>query len=249
MSFTSFFSRMSPVTKNLVIINVLVWLFMAVVPSSKVSIDSFLALHYFTSPGFNIVQLVTYMFIHSGFTHMFLNMFALVMFGSVIENALGSKRFLVYYISCGIGAALIQEGVFGLMIAKYSSMFSPADYQDIISRGFEALKHNMNFTDPTAAKLNELVNTPMVGASGAVYGVLLAFGVLFPNQPIYLMFIPVPIKAKWMVVGYVVIELVCGVGGYASSVAHFAHLGGMLVGFLLIMYWKKRGDLNNHWFF
>ncbi len=249
MSFTSFFSRMSPVTKNLVIINVLVWLFMAVVPSSRVSIDSFLALHYFTSPGFNIVQLFTYMFIHSGFTHMFLNMFALVMFGSVIENALGSKRFLVYYISCGIGAALIQEGVFGLMIAKYSSMFSPADYQDIISRGFEALKHNMNFTDPTAAKLNELVNTPMVGASGAVYGVLLAFGVLFPNQPIYLMFIPVPIKAKWMVVGYVVIELVCGVGGYASSVAHFAHLGGMLVGFLLIMYWKKRGDLNNHWFF
>lgn len=249
MSFTSFFSRMSPVTKNLVIINVLVWLFMAVVPSSKVSINSFLALHYFTSSGFNIVQLFTYMFIHSGFTHMFLNMFALVMFGSVIENALGSKRFLVYYISCGIGAALIQEGVFGLMIAKYSSMFSPADYQDIISRGFEALKHNMNFTDPTAAKLNELVNTPMVGASGAVYGVLLAFGVLFPNQPIYLMFIPVPIKAKWMVVGYVVIELVCGVGGYASSVAHFAHLGGMLVGFLLIMYWKKRGDLNNHWFF
>lgn len=248
MSFSSFFSRISPVTKNLVIINVLVWLFMAVVPSSRVSIDSYLALHYFTSPGFNVAQLVTYMFIHSGFTHMFLNMFALLMFGSVIENALGSKRFLLYYISCGIGAALIQEGVFGLMIAKYSNMFSPADYQDIITRGFEALKQNMNFTDPSAAKLNDLVNTPMVGASGAVYGVLLAFGVLFPSQPIYLMFIPIPIKAKWMVVGYVVIELVCGVGGYASSVAHFAHLGGMLIGFLMIMYWKKHGDLNNHWF-
>lgn len=248
---------MSPVTKNLVIINVIIWLFMAVVPSAKVSIDSFLALHYFTSPGFNIVQLVTYMFIHSGFTHMFLNMFALVMFGSIIENALGSKRFLVYYISCGIGAALIQEGVFGLMIAKYSNMFSPDLYHDIINSGYEFLKNpTLEFlqqhpylANASAAKLNSLVNSPMVGASGAVYGVLLAFGVLFPNQPIYLMFIPIPIKAKWMVIGYVVIELVCGVGGYASSVAHFAHLGGMLIGFLMIMYWKKHGDLNNHWFF
>lgn len=249
MSFNSFFQRMMPVTKNLLVINVLVWLFMALVPGAKSSLDAFLALHYFTSPGFNVVQVFTYMFLHSGFTHMFLNMFALVMFGSVIENVMGSKRFLIYYISCGIGAALIQEGVFGLMIAKYQGMFSAADYDEIITKGFTALRQGMNFTDPTFARLNSLVNAPMVGASGAVYGVLLAFGVLFPNQPIYMMFIPVPIKAKWMIAGYVVIELVCGVGGYASSVAHFAHLGGMLIGFLLIMYWKKRGDFNNHWFF
>ena len=171
------------------------------------------------------------------------------MFGSVIERALGSKRFLLYYISCGFGAALIQEGVFAIMVQKYHSMFTVEDFNEIVTRGWQILQENKNFVDPSAGTLNLLVNAPVVGASGAVYGILLAFGMLFPNQPIYLMFIPIPIKAKWMVLGYGVIELFLGASGIASGVAHWAHLGGMLFGVFMILYWKKRGDFNNRWFF
>lgn len=222
---------------------------MALIPSLDRALESQLALYYIESSAFKPFQLLTYMFLHSGFTHLFFNMFALWMFGSVIERALGSKRFLVYYMSCGIGAALIQEGVFAIMIAKYHSIFSPDNFEYIVRKGLQALRDNQNFIDPTAATLNSLFNAPVVGASGAVYGILLAFGMLFPNQPIYLMFIPIPIKAKWMVLGYGLIELFLGISGMASNVAHWAHLGGMLFGIFMILYWKKHGDLNDRWYF
>ncbi|MDE5554358.1 MAG: rhomboid family intramembrane serine protease, partial [Muribaculaceae bacterium] len=208
-----------------------------------------LALYYIESPAFKPFQLLTYMFLHSGFTHLFFNMFALWMFGSVIERALGSKRFLIYYLSCGFGAALIQEGVFAIMVAKYHNIFSPQEFDYIITKGLQYLQLNQNYVDPSAGTLNALVNAPVVGASGAIYGILLAFGMLFPNQPIYLMFIPIPIKAKWMVLGYGAIELLFGISGTASNVAHWAHLGGMLFGVFMILYWKKRGDFNDRWYF
>lgn len=245
----SIIDRIPPVTKNLLAINLLFWLVMAVMPGVGRALDTHLALYYIESPLFKPWQLFTYMFLHSGFTHVFFNMFALWMFGSVIERALGSRRFLLYYITCGVGAAMIQEGVFAIMVQKYHEIYNAVDFNEIVDKGAKALRVGRNFIDPTAAALNVLVNGPVVGASGAVYGILLAFGMLFPNQPIYLMFIPIPIKAKWMVLGYGVLELFLGLSGAAANVAHWAHLGGMLFGVMMILYWKKRGDFDNRWFF
>ncbi|MDE5631355.1 MAG: rhomboid family intramembrane serine protease, partial [Muribaculaceae bacterium] len=128
-------------------------------------------------------------------------------------------------------------------------LFDAETVREIVSRGWELIQNGYNYTDPDAGKLNAFVNTPMVGASGAIYGILLAFGFLFPNVPIYIFFIPVPIKAKWLVMGYFVIELFYGVGGHADGIAHFAHIGGMVFGFLLLLYWKRKGVFNNRWFF
>jgi len=249
MNISPLINRIPPVTKNLLLVNILVWAVTALFPAIGNSLDSKLALHYIESPYFNAVQLFTYMFLHSGFMHLFFNMFALWMFGSIIERALGSKRFLLYYISCGIGAALIQEGVFAIMTTKYHEIFTPEQFEEIVTRGCSLIHNGYNFVDPSAAALNSLVNTPTVGASGAVYSILLAFGMLFPNQPIYLMFIPIPIKAKWMVLCYGILELFFGISGTSTGVAHWAHLGGMIFGVFMILYWKKRGDLNDRWFF
>ncbi len=249
MNFSSIINRIPPVTKNLLAINILIWAVMALLPKVGNALDTQLALYYIESPAFKPFQLLTYMFLHANLTHLVFNMFALWMFGGVIERALGSKRFLIYYLSCGFGAALIQEGVFAIMVAKYHNIFSPEQFSDIITHGLRYLQSGQNYVDPTFGTLNALVNAPTVGASGAIYGILLAFGMLFPNQPIYLMFIPIPIKAKWMVLGYGAIELFLGISGSASNVAHWAHLGGMVFGVFMILYWKKRGDFNDRWYF
>ena len=246
-NFRYLFSSMPPVVKNLLIINVLIWLIMAVVPAAEHTLTKNLALYYFSSPGFRPYQLFTYMFLH-GFTHLFFNMFALVMFGMTIERAMGSGRFLFYYISVGIGAAFIQMGVFALYINHLQGMFDPEATRQIIERGWELMQTGYGFADPDAQELNSFVNTPMVGASGAIYGVLLAFGFLFPNVPIYIFFFPVPVKAKWLIIGYFVLELLYGISGTADGVAHFAHIGGMVFGFLLLLYWKRRGVFDNRWF-
>lgn len=246
--FGSFFTSLPPVTKNLLLINVLVWAVMALLPGADAAITRWCALYYFSSPGFYVYQLFTYMFLHGSFTHMFFNMFALFMFGRTIELVMGSQRFLFFYLSCGIFAGLIQEGVFAFYINHISGMLPPEAVQYVIDHGWGALQHGMNFTDPDMGKLNALINGPMVGASGAVYAILLAFGVLFPNQPIYLYFL-MPIKAKWFVLGYFLLELFSGIGSSADGIAHFAHVGGMISGFLLIHYWRRKGVFNNHWFF
>ena len=243
------FTNMPPVVKNLLIINIVIWGAMAFVPVIDARLTQWCALHYFSSPGFNVAQLLTYMFMHAGFTHLFFNMFALVMFGGIIERSMGSGRFLFYYVSCGLVAALVQMGAYAIALTKYHSMFPPEQFQEIVDYGWRLVKEGYTFTDPTYNAINSLVNGPMVGASGAIYGVILAFGMLFPNQPIYLFFIPVPIKAKWMVIGYGVLELSLGLGSMTSNIAHFAHLGGMIAGVILILYWKKKGVFNNHWFF
>ncbi len=246
----SFFSSIPPVTKNLIIINFIVWVALSVL-SRKIGLDieSIGAIHYFNSPLFYPFQLVTYMFIHANFTHLFFNMFALFMFGITLERVLGSKRFLFYFISCGIGAAIFQEGVYAIMINKYLGLLSPDVLEIIKTQGAEILSQGMNYTDPNLGHLNALYNGATVGASGATYGVLLAFGMIFPNRAIYLMFIPIPIKAKWFVIGYGVIELVQGLSQNAGdNVAHFAHLGGMLFGLLMILYWKKKGIIYGNFY-
>lgn len=244
----SFFSSLPPVVKNLFIINVLVFVLMALLPAAERTFDRYLALYYFTSPGFQPYQLFTYMFLHGSFMHLFFNMFALLMFGRTIEYTMGSGRFLFFYISCGIFAGLVQLGVFSIYISHLEALL-PADVvSQAINQGFELIQTHYNYTDPDLAQLNAFVNTPMVGASGAIYAVLLAFGFLYPNVRIYLYFIA-PVKAKYVVIGYFVLELIYGITGTAGSVAHFAHLGGMISGFLLLWYWKRKGVFNNHWFF
>lgn len=251
MSFLSNMARnLPPVTKNLIIVNILIYVAMLLAPNRGAILEHYCALHYFSSPNFNPAQIFTYMFLHGGFTHVLFNMFSLFMFGPQIEWSLGSKRFLFFFISCGVGAALIQEGVYYLMLQKYVGMFTPEELSEIISQGAK-IPRGYNFSDPTLGNINSLVNTPMVGASGAIYGVLLAFGMLFPNQMIYLMIPPMPIKAKWMIVGFVVIELFLGIRSTSltstDNVAHFCHLGGMLVGYLIILYWKKHNTFNGRY--
>ena len=214
--------------------------------SSRVGFDieKFGALHYFEASDFNPVQLITYMFMHADFTHFFFNMFALFMFGTTIERTLGQTRFLFYYISCGLGAAIIQEitwyftweSIFTMPLANQNAI-SLEEMSQAIAQA-QAMGIDMPF-------LNQLLT---VGASGAVYGILLAFGMIFPNQPIYMMFIPVPIKAKYFVIGYGAIELLYGLSMANDGVAHFAHLGGMLFGLLMILYWKRKGIINGNYF-
>ena len=193
--------NMPKVTKNLLIINVLVFLFQYILnpkyPGMS-DIANYGVLHFFLAKDFHVYQFITYMFMHGGWTHLLFNMFAVWMFGSVMERVWGPKKFLFYYIVCGIGAGIIQE-----MVQLYF-------FADI----------------------------PTLGASGAVYGILLAFGMTFPNERLFIIPFPFPIKAKWLILGYIVIELVSAMG-QSDGVAHMAHLGGMLFGFLLIRYWQK----------
>ena len=219
------FRVLPPVVKNLLIINILLYLATFTMNRFHIDLTDYLGLHFFMASDFKPYQLITYMFMHGNFEHLFFNMFALWMFGNTLENIWGSKRFLLFYMVCGVGAGLCQEVV---QYIQYATTL--AQYDSVNLGGGQVI---------SMANYLNLMNT--VGASGAIYGLLLAFGMMFPNSMIYLYFF-VPIKAKWFVIGYAVIELVSGfIGG--GNVAHFAHLGGMLFGLVLILIWKKKGKL------
>lgn len=241
----NFFRNIPPVTRNLLIINVLVWLICAFMPSFGNTLDRVCGLHYFASPNFYFWQPLTYMFMHAGFEHLFFNMFGVLMFGATIERVFGSKRYVLFYLTVGIGAALVQEGVYAVWVANLvNDLPEGATLSMVAEEGAQLLSQGRNWVQDPWSTLNLAVNTPTVGASGALYGVLLAFAMIFPNMPLYIFFIPIPIKAKWMVLGYGVLELFYGVTGLQSGVAHFAHLGGMIVALLLIIYWRKKGEIN-----
>lgn len=230
--------HMPPVTKNLIIINSIIWLAMALFPSVNNNMMVFCSLHYFEASDFNPVQIITYMFLHGGFFHLFFNMFTLFMFGIMLEQAMGSRRFLLFYMVCGIGAALIQEAVWTLTLPDLITK-QLADLNGLpVDRINEAIR-----LDPSILAGNYNFFTT-VGASGAIYGVLLAFAMLFPNRPLYFMFIPVPVKAKWMMLIWGGLELLLGMSEARDGIAHFAHLGGMIFGFMLIAYWKKKGEIH-----
>ena len=248
MNRESFFGRIPVITKNLIIIN-FIMLLASMAMGNRFDFDTYLSLHFFTSPDFNPVQLITHMFMHAGFTHFFFNMFALFMFGASVERVLGAKKFLFYYISCGVGAALIQEAVYAIRYFNAIQHLSTEDIAFITENGRAVLDSMHNFADKYAAELNIVTHTTMVGASGAVYGILLAFGMLFPNKPIYIFFIPVPIKAKYVVAGYGIIEFLEGLSTAADGIAHFAHLGGMLIGIIMILYWKRKGNIYGNFNF
>ena len=233
-----------PVVKNLLIINVLAYVAMIMLRSQDIDLTEYFGLHFWKSEAFYPHQLVSYMFMHSfTITHLLFNMFAVWMFGKVLESVWGSKRFLIYYMVTGIGAGLIQLLVIYLRLMPLYSQLSPEDLSYITENGYQLLQEGKNFTDPIAGKINLLLNVTTVGASGAVFGILLAFGMLFPNTELMLLFPPIPIKAKWFVIGYGAIELYSGMANNAGdNVAHFAHLGGMLFGFVMIKYWQKNSN-------
>jgi len=220
------FSLLPTVVKNLLILNVL--FFLATIACDvvlRIDLADYLGLHYIGASDFQPFQLVTYMFMHGNFAHLFFNIFALWMFGNTLENIWGPNRFLLFYFICGIGAGLIQE------LVQYIQYVTTL-------QGYENVRIAANHIIPMSEYLNMLTT---VGASGAVYGILLAFGMMFPNSTLYIYF-AIPIKAKWFVLIYGIIELFSGFTS-VDNVAHFAHLGGMLFGLILILYWKKKGNL------
>ncbi len=261
------FSSLPPVVKNLLIINTLL-LFVTWMAQTKLNfnLDEYLALYFFKSDFFRPHQLITYMFMHGSITHLFLNMFPLFMFGAVLEKVWGSKRFLIYYLITGIGAALVQTTVnwysYNDMITAidaFKNTPTPELLGDFIRNHFDNVRpwvydfinkwgehpESIVYINNAKSLINqmglELTNIPTVGASGAVFGILLAFGMLFPNTELLLLFPPIPIKAKYFVIGYGVIELFMGVQNRSGDeVAHFAHLGGMLFGFILLKIWQKQ---------
>lgn len=233
------FSLMPTVVKNLLIINGLVFLGMVSIRSTfGVDITQWLGLYFPASESFNPFQLISHMFMHGNFRHILSNMIMLWFLGSAMENHWGSQRFLIYYILTGLGASALQIGVNGYEYYTILTQVSADNAQLVLSEGADLIQRNYNSSNPSMGALNRLLNTPMVGASGAVFGVLLAFGMTFPNQVIYLNFF-FPIKAKYFVIGYGLFELYNGFSVSNSGVAHFAHLGGMLFGYILIRRWKK----------
>jgi membrane associated rhomboid family serine protease len=258
------FGATPPVVKNLIYINVILFLAKWVLGSRfGINLIEILGLHYPTSELFKPVQIVTHMFMHADFFHIFFNMFALWMFGKILESVWGSQRFFIYFIITGLGAALIHTFVNYLQYSHIQSIIvafhnapSPDLFQDILFKNFNieassefldawrADPGSINYIGEANNALNtlytKLIDVPTVGASGAVYGVLLAFGMLFPNTELMFIFPPVPIKAKYVVMGYGAIELYTGLTQPGSNIAHFAHLGGMIFGFILIKFWNKK---------
>ena len=221
------------VTKNLLAINALMFLATWVAETKGVDLKSILGLHLFLAEDFKAWQIVSYMFMHGDFTHLFFNMFALFMFGRVLEQVWGAKRFLIFYMAAGIGAGLVQELVQYIYFQTSLSMY-------------EGVSLAPGVVIPMAQYLN-LWTT--VGASGAIYGILMAFAMTFPNERMFVIPIPFPIKAKYFVLIFGAIELLSGLSPrMGDNVAHFAHLGGMVFGLLLILYWRKKGDINGPYY-
>jgi len=234
------FRGLPPVVKNIILLNV-VMLLATWVGKSAFGADliGLLGLYFPKSESFMPLQIVTHMFMHGGFLHLFFNMFALFMFGGILESVWGGKRFFIYYMVCGLGAALVHETVIMFQYQKLINILSPDQVQMVVSEGASYLKEGKVYANEAMKSLQVLLNVPTVGASGAIFGVLLAFGVLFPNTQLMLLFPPIPIKAKYFVIGYGALELWLAITQPGSNIAHAAHLGGMLFGYLLIRYWRK----------
>ncbi len=211
------------VTKNLLILNILAFIAGIMLSRMGIDLNNILGLHFFLANDFHLWQVITYMFMHGSFMHILMNMFMLWMFGMVMENVWGPKKFLLYYIVTGIGAGLCQE---------------LAQYANYMAEGLN--RYQYVATEMGRIPMENYLNLwTTVGASGAVYGVLLSFGLTFPNERMFIIPIPIPLKAKWIIMGSIAMELFSAMSTTNDGVAHLAHLGGMLFGFLLIRYWRK----------
>lgn len=229
-----------PMVKNLIVINVVMLLLNELLALlAGINLNGILGLYFPKSEFFRSWQIVTHMFMHGGFVHLLFNMFALWMFGRILEQVWGPKRFLAYYLITGLGAAFFFELVQWFQYKNAMGLLSPEQLQSVYDQGSTVLSQSRNFVNGSMARLNSILNIPVVGASGAVFGVLLAFGMLFPNTQLMFIFPPIPVKAKYVVIGYAAIELYLAVTSPGSGIAHTAHLGGMIFGWILIKYWRK----------
>ena len=265
LKFRKMFDRLTPAVKNLLIRNVLVFMAQTMLPWGG-RIDDLFALHTFGSDKFSLFQIVTSIFMHGSVGHLFVNMFALWMFGSILENDIGTRRFLVYYFVCGIGGGILHDLVlmwqFDRMAELAQAFFdNPSNslLVDFLSKYGDGIYSVPSFDgaspdsyplvqggEQAVRELLRLYNDrTTVGASGAVFGVLLAFGMMHPNDRIMLLIPPIPMKAKYFVLAYGLLELMLGITDN-DNIAHFAHLGGMLFGFILLTYWRRRGGLYRH---
>lgn len=224
-----FLSAIPPVTRNIIIINFLIWIISDL--SHDFMYEKF-ALFYPKSPFFHWWQFVTHMFMHGGFWHVFFNMFTLYMFGSVLERVWGPKKYLLFYFVTGLGAAALHTGVEWMQCLHWEHIVNTGAAADAIAAN---------------RSIQALCMTPTVGASGAIYGLLLGYAMLFPDSRMTLLFPPITLKAKWFVLIFAVIELLTGVTGVGGGIAHFAHLGGMLFGLILILWWKKGNKMYTYY--
>ncbi|RWY49205.1 rhomboid family intramembrane serine protease [Mucilaginibacter gilvus] len=222
------FANLTPVVKNLLIINIV--FFVATYALGQfIDLRLWLSAYYFNSPFFKVWQPLTYMFMHAGFSHIFFNMFGLFMFGPILESTLGSKKFFNFYFITGLGGFVLNTAIQAIQVYNITGGFTIIDPQYVGS--YAAFGTN-------AEVLQSIYGSSLLGASGAIFGIMVAFGMLFPNMEMMIMFIPVPVKAKYVVIGYIALELFSGVGRFSGdNVAHFAHLGGALFGFILIKIW------------
>ncbi len=243
-------SNIPPAVKGLLIINIAMLVITFLVgETSNLNLNRVLGLYFFKSELFQPYQIVTHMFMHGGLMHLVFNMYALWMFGQVIEKVWGAKKFLIYYFVTGLGAVVLHSFVQYLQYQSAISGMPPQEINLVFQEGAKIIANGQNWTAFEIGNLNAILHVPTVGASGAVFGILLAFGMLFPNIKLQLMFVPVPIKAKYFVMGYGVLELLMGINNAeGDNIAHFAHLGGMLFGFILIKMWSKGKGPNNNFY-
>lgn len=229
------FANIPPVVKNLLIINIIFFIATLVFEHKGISLIDILGVHYWDSPKFRIWQVITYMFMHGSFAHIAFNMFALFTFGTTLEYTLGSRRFITFYLITGLGALILQMLVQAIEIHQIAGQFT-------IDLATYTTDNNDHINT-----LRDIYFGPMVGASGAIFGVLIAFGMLYPHVELLILFLPVPIKAKYIIPCYVILELFLGVAQFSGdSIAHFAHLGGALFGFILIKIWQLRSPYQHY---
>ena len=242
-------NKLPPAVLGLLIVNIVAFVVGLISPHMSDQMVVMGALWYPANEHFGLWQVVSYMFLHGGMGHIFFNMFALVSFGKILESQWGSVRFLTFYFLCGLGAALIQTGINwyefqSIYDRLITAGLTPPVINEIITTGGGYLP-----ADPKSREmlieLYSIQASPMLGASGAIYGVLVAFGVLYPNAKLSLMFIPAPVAAKYFIPGLLLLDLLSGVTGFSlfgGNIAHYAHLGGALLGFLLMLLWRKRSQ-------
>lgn len=245
----SLLNNIPTVTKNLLILNILMFILTYFFQTQGIDLGDILGAHYINSPLFEPYQIVSHFFMHADLPHIFFNMFALVMFGGILEKIWGAKRFFIFYISCAVGAFTLYNlmGAFEIMQLKQQIVALKIDLNHINNILTSGNLHELdNFTFKNQHEVDLLVQylikcrTPMVGASGAIFGIMSAFAILFPNTELQLMFIPVPIKAKWLIGAYFVFELYSSFyETVGDNIAHLAHVGGAIVGAIIVLFWRK----------
>lgn len=220
---TAYMPPIPPITKNILIINTGIYLLMWFLRLRGIELTNILGLHYISSPYFKPFQIFTYQFVHGSFFHLLFNMFGLYIFGSRLEQVWGEKRYLLFYLFCVAGSAIFLFATDAISIYRLTGSLNPLNYSEVLPEN-----------------VIEIYLKVTIGASGAIMGLLAAFAMLFPNTEMFIMFIPFPVKAKYLAIGYGLIELYQGIANRGGdNVAHFAHVGGLLFGFLLVLYWNK----------